>query len=421
MNTEPNARSEKRVSPPRVARALWPWRKASAETAQPAPAATPARLRVAYVADTFEGGVSGGTFSAMRFVEALRAEHDVTVLATGGKAGPDRVVLPGLQLPLRAMKANGFTFALPRRRELEATLTGFDVVHLQFPFWASFVALDCARRAGVPVVAAFHVQPENILRNVGLRTPWMSRAIYKLWVNRLYNRADAVVCPTPFAEEMLRRNGLAVPSHVVSNGVSPAIRRLTVARDPRWADAFLVLMVGRLAAEKRHDLMIEALRRSRHRERIRLVIAGAGPQERALRRLARGLPHPPEIGFFSNAAGGPLERLYNTADLLVHCSEVEIEGMAVLEAMSCGLPALVASSPDSAAPRFAVGPEFLFASGDPADLATRVDWLIEHPAELARAREQAHRVSRSYGFDASVARLVDVYRSVVRPPARATG
>ena len=310
-------------------------------------------LRIAFVTDTFDGAVSGGTRSAVRFVEALRDGHDVVVVTTGGEEQPARRVLPGFQLPVRAMRASGFTMAFPRRSTLEAALDGADVVHLQFPFWLSFAALARARRAHIPVVAAFHVQPENLLLNVGLRSRPISDAMYRFWVRRLYNRADAVVCPSPFAEDKLRSHGLTAPAFVVSNGISPAIRRRRLPREPHHEGTFVVLMVGRLAPEKRHDLMFEALARAKHRDRIRLVVAGAGPRERQLRRAAARLPHPPEIGFVSDRR---LERLYNTADLLVHCSEVELEGMAVLEAMSCGLPVLVADSPESAASDLALGP-----------------------------------------------------------------
>ena len=367
-------------------------------------------LHIAFVADTFDGAVTGGTRSAVRFVHALRRQHDVVVLASGGRDEPDRVVLPGFQLPVRAMRGSGFTMAFPQRSTLEAVLADADVVHLQFPFWLSFTALACARRAGTPVVAAFHVQPENLLLNVGLRSRRLSHAIYRFWVSRLYNRADAVVCPSPFAEEKLRSQGLAVPSFVVSNGLSPAIRRRCLPREPHHEGTFLVLMVGRLAAEKRHDVMFEALARARHRDRIRLVVAGAGPRERELRRRALRLPHPPEISFVSDQR---LERLYNTADLFVHCSEVELEGMAVLEAMSCGLPVLVADSPESAAARLALGPEFRFTSGDPTDLAARIDHHVEHAGELAAARERTYAAAQAYAFEASAARLVEVYHHVL--------
>ena len=49
-------------------------------------------MRIAFVTDTFEDGISGGVVTGVRFVEALRQRHEVTVLATG-RSAPGKVVL----------------------------------------------------------------------------------------------------------------------------------------------------------------------------------------------------------------------------------------------------------------------------------------------------------------------------------------
>ena len=61
--------------------------------------------------------------------------------------------------------------ARPDHAVLARTFSQVDIVHLQFPFWLSFAALAEARRANKPVVASFHVQPENALLNIGIRVP----------------------------------------------------------------------------------------------------------------------------------------------------------------------------------------------------------------------------------------------------------
>jgi len=372
-------------------------------------------VRIVFVADTLDDGLGGGPVSARRVVRALRQQHEVLVVTASGQPGPGRLRLPAFQLPLRAMRAMRFRLAVPRRRLLERAIAGADVVHLQFPFPVSFAALAAARRAGVPVVAGFHVQPENLLLNVGVRTERLSDALYRFWVRRFYDRADAVVCPSQFAERLLRAHGLRAPSFVISNGVPPGLRRRHFAREPAHEGRFLLLAVGRLASEKRHDVLFEALRLAKHADRVSLVVAGAGPLEPELRRAARELPSPTEIGFVDEER---LERLYNTADLMVHCSEVELEGMAVLEALHCGLPALVADSPGSAATQFALGSDFLFRNGDPRDLAERIDQHVEHAAALAGARRRAVELAAHYAFDACVEELVAVYRGVQREGRR---
>lgn len=352
--------------------------------------------------------------SAQRFVAALRAHHDVTVLATG-PPGDGRAPLPAFTLPPfgRLMREMGFVFAWPHRPTLERVIGEADVLHVQFPFLLGVRATAVARRLGTPVVAASHLQPENMFLNVGLRSPRLVEWTWRLFLRTVYQRADVVVCPSAFAREELLRRGLTVPTEVISNGIAPGFVPGRAERPARHAGRFLVLSVGRLAREKRLDVVIEGVRRSRHAGRLQLVIAGRGPEESRLRDRAASLPLPAEVGFVSD---DELLRLLRTADLMLHASEVELEGMAVLEALGCGLPALVADAPLSAARELALADDLRFLPGDPGDLARRLDALLDEPARLASLRARALEAARGFSLAASVARLEGVYHRVARPP-----
>jgi glycosyltransferase involved in cell wall biosynthesis len=116
-----------------------------------------------------------------------------------------------------------------------------------------------------------------------------------------------------------------------------------------------------------------------------------------------------------------LRRLLATADLLVHASEVELEGMAVLEALACGTPALVARAPGSAAQQFALSDDFLFEPGDPDDLARRLDLLVEAPERLRESRAHALALAGRYRFEDSVRQLEALYLRVAGRRSAATG
>ena len=368
------------------------------------------RLHIAFVADTYDATIAGGVRSARRFVEGLRARHEVTVVAAGA-AAEGFLGLPAFYPPFfgGVMRENGFVFAVPRRRVLAALFRRVDVVHVQFPFWLGLRAAALANELGTPLVSAFHVQPENLLRNIGLRSPRLAAWTYRLFLRRLYDRSDAVVCPSRFALEQLRALGLRAPAEVISNGAPADLGPAQLDRPERHRGKLLVLAVGRLAREKRLEVTIEGVRRSRHAGRIQLVVTGRGPEEAQVRRLGATLPLPAEIGFVSD---GELRRLLATADLLVHASEFELEGMAVLEALACGTPALVARAPGSAAQQFALADDFLFEPGDPDDLARRLDLLIEAPERLREARAQALALAGRYRFEDSIRRLEALYLRV---------
>jgi glycosyltransferase involved in cell wall biosynthesis len=365
-------------------------------------------MKIAFVVDMLHASSGGGILSGNNVVDRLRRDHEVVTIASDGD-----VRLRSFQLPFQAMRETGFVMAKPNRELLRSAFAGQDVVHLQFPFWLSLAALAEARALGKPVVAAFHIQPENLLLNVGIHSGRVSDALYRLAIKHLYSRVDAVVCPTAFAEQKLRSHGLRTPTFVVSNGVSPDVAKATASmgEHPQGnSGTFFILAVGRLAEEKRQDVIIEAVRQSRHRDRIRLVLSGEGPRGDELRRLAGSLPGGAEIGFL------PREKLlqyFSEADLFVHASEVELEGMAVLEAMSEGLPVLVAQAPESAASAFALDDNFRFPAGDAATLSARIDALIEDRQKLRSAGVAYRQRAHTFDFERSVDRLVDVYRTVL--------
>jgi 1,2-diacylglycerol 3-alpha-glucosyltransferase len=372
-------------------------------------------MRIAFVTDTYDGGISGGAVTGVRFVEALRRYHEVTVVATGDPA-PGKVCVPGFQVPLRAMRENRITFGWPTREILEGVFATVDLVHIQFPFLLGIASVKIARRIGIPVVSAFHVQPENFLYNLGLRAPRIVAWMHHWWIRRVFEPADAVVVPSAFAAERLKQYGLTTPTWVISNGAHVTPRPRAAWRDRR-TPPYVLLCVGRLAPEKRQDVIIDAVARCRHREQVRLVVAGAGHFETRLRARATKHGLPVEFGYVSDER---LAQLYDEATLFIHAGEVELEGMAVVDAMAAGLPVLVADAPDSASRAFASGPEFRFRPGDADDLAAHIDALLDAPAMLAAGARRSLERSGQHDFQRSARTLEQLYETVLaqsRPSA----
>ena len=96
-----------------------------------------------------------------------------------------------------------------------------------------------------------------------------------------------------------------------------------------------------------------------------------------------------EIAFFSRQ---DLLNLLRCADLYCHPAEVEIESIACLEAIACGLVPVIANSPKSAAKSFALDEKSLFKNKDPEDMAAKIDyWSSTRPS----ARTTAGNISRA--------------------------
>jgi 1,2-diacylglycerol 3-alpha-glucosyltransferase len=374
---------------------------------------TQRRLKIAYAIDTFDGVKTGGVISARRFVNALRERHDVTVIA-GGPSGEGRVGLPRFTIPPfgRVMREMGFIFAWPSRAVLEPVLRNADVLHVQFPFYFGIRAAALARKLGTPVVAASHLQPENMFHNIGIHSQWLVEQTWRFFIAALFGKVDQVVAPTAFGLQELRSRGLKGPAEIVSNGIPPQFHPGPAEREGRLRDRFVVLAVSRLAKEKRIDVTIEAVRRCRNASRIQLMLYGHGPEEARLRRLSATLPLPAEIRVVEEEE---MPELMRASDLLVHASDIELEGMAVLEALGTGLPALVSNAPMSAAAGLAISDEFRFRPGDVEDLAGKIDHLIEHPERLAAARTASLIAAEGLTLKASIAKMEAIYQRLARP------
>ncbi len=384
---------------------------------------------ITLVIDTFDVGNNGTTVSAMRFAATLVARgHTVRVVAAGepddaagqGPAGPEMYWVPELVVPIASRLAHrqSTMFAKPVREVLIAAIEGADVVHIYEPWPLGRAAERVARQLGVPAIAAFHIQPENVTYNIGLGwLPLAAHIVYILLRVAFYRRFADIHCPSTFIAAQLRRHGYRARLHVISNGVDSDFRpgpgRMRDADEP-----FRILMVGRFSPEKRQDVLIRAARRSRHAARIQLHFAGHGPREKRLRRMATKLANPAQFGYYSQKE---LIELIRGCDLYVHASDVEIEGLSCMEAFSCGLVPVISDSRQSATGQFALGPSNLFRSGDPASLAERIDSWIDDPAALDAASDTYSRYAELFTVDRSVKAIERVYARAGEVPEAPAG
>jgi len=121
---------------------------------------------------------------------------------------------------------------------------------------------------------------------------------------------------------------------VAHNSVSPSPAFKPVHRSPT-VDRFTVLFVGRLQARKRVDYLLRAC--AQLELNPRLVIVGDGPEREKLESLAKETY--PGAKFVGARHGVELEPYFMEADLFVLPGT---GGLAVQEAMSYGLPVIVA-------------------------------------------------------------------------------
>lgn len=308
------------------------------------------------------------------------------------------------------MKKMNTPLAVPSHRILNRALRGQDIVHVQFPFFLGLKAIRVARRLKIPVVTTFHIQAEHLAMNAGIHSKKFIRYCYKFWMKHYFNKSDLVICPSIFAETELKFYELKAPSTVISNGVIPLFKPAPVKKPLNLSGKFIILSVGRFAPEKHQGKIITAINASAHSENIQLILLGEGPLKERLIETGKILPNPPLL---YSLPQDKMAEYYNFSDLYVHPATVEVECMAVLEAMACGLPVLIGRSPKSATSQFALDDRSLFDADDALDLRNKIDYWIEHPKELTSAKEKYSAYSRMFRIEASFEKLVSCYHNLV--------
>ena len=292
-------------------------------------------MRIAYVTESFPPDVNGVASTAMRVAEQLlRSGHQPLVIAPAAASGRPAVDpgFPVVRVPAAGLPLYpGFRVGLPGPAVRAAIARhGPDLVHLAGPVVLGAGGCGAARRLGLPVIAVYATDLAAYARAYHLGPAGQAAAWRHL--RRIHNQADRTLAPCRATAATLRARGFE-RVHVWGRGVDaamfhPSRRSASLRSDLAPGGELIVGYVGRLAAEKRLDLLsgVAGL------PGIRLVIVGAGPAEAAARRALPGAL------FLGQRQAAELARVYASLDVFIHAGPHETFGNTLQEAAASGLP-----------------------------------------------------------------------------------
>jgi glycosyltransferase involved in cell wall biosynthesis len=233
----------------------------------------------------------------------------------------------------------------------------------------------------------------------------------------VFNRVTVVTTPTETAAQILRRQKVRVPVQAISCGVDlahfcpdPDISRAEIRQrcglDPQRV---VLLFVGRLAREKRIEVLLEAIHRL-DRDDLQLAIAGSGKHERALRALAGRLALDGRVVFTGFVPADKLPALLNSVDLFAIASDSETQSIATLEAMATGRPVLAADA--RALPELVQSGlnGYLFRAGDVEDACRRITQLAGEKTRWALMGAAGRAMARRHSLESTVRSYEALYR-----------
>ncbi|NWF67524.1 MAG: glycosyltransferase family 1 protein [Chloroflexi bacterium] len=372
--------------------------------------------RVALFAEAFlpkVDGVSKTAFLTLRYLqqtgrEALVFAPDIAI----GALGNTRVVrFPSLGFP----KAPETRMAFPHPQIIhEIRAFQPDLIHLFSPALMSVSGMLLGRALGIPVIANYQTDLPGYAPVYGF--PAFTQRMTRDWLRFLHNGCHLTLAPSHFTLRQLRRAGYKRLRHW-GRGVdnerfqplrySPQMRtRLLNGRDPQ---ALLCLYVGRLAAEKRVDLLVEVARTPG----VALTIVGDGALREDLERIfADTATH-----FTGYMYGEELAQAYASADVFLFTGPNETFGQVVQEAMASGLPSVVIDQ-GGAADLVQQGVSGFICPPHPGKFAEYVRRLRDDAALRRSMARAARRAAENKPWEALMAQLEDYYREALDMNAR---
>ena len=381
-------------------------------------------MKILLVIDDYISSNNGTTISCRRFAGELRRQgHEVKVLGTSLPDEPDMFRLEEYHLPIvdGLVRANDFHFSKVDMAVIRKAVAWADVVHCMMPFMLTYRTEQVVREMHKPATAAFHIQPENLLSAVRLgKWRLVNDMLYAMWRRGIYDKFHFIHCPSEFMRQEMLDHRYKGDIRAISNGISDAFCLQEKRKTEKTEGKIVVTMVGRLAREKRQDVIIRAVRKSKYADRIQIVFAGKGPLERFYKRLGRRLKNPPMFVYLNRQE---LLNLLAATDVYVHASDMESEAISCIEAFATGLVPVISDSRKSATKQFAIDSRSLFKAGSPKDLAQKIDYWLDNPEEKKRMEAAYAKQGLDYTLEASVRKCVKMFEDAIeanrRKPAAA--
>jgi phosphatidylinositol alpha 1,6-mannosyltransferase len=395
-------------------------------------------VRIAIVTESFRPDVNGVAHSVVRVAEHLvRRGHHPLVIAPrparrshadegraaesradasrGAESGADesQADYPVVRVPSVPMPGYGrFRLGMPCPA-IRTALTSHrtELVHLASPFFLGARGSAVAQQLGVPQVAVYQTDVPGYAR--AYHAGRLGEAAAWRWLRGIHNAADRTLAPSTASAARLHAQGIPRVwlwgRGVDTERFDPAKRSAGLRRSLAPGGEVLVGYVGRLAVEKRVDLLAQVATQPG----TRLVIVGSGPAEAMLRRTL------PSAVFLGQRQGGDLAEIFASLDIFVHSGCYETFGQTIQEAAASGLPVVAPAvgGPLDLVQDGVTG--YLVTPGDAAALATAVARLAADPVRRAAQGRAARSAVVLRSWAAVGDALIDHYSAVLAVAPRA--
>jgi 1,2-diacylglycerol 3-alpha-glucosyltransferase len=239
-------------------------------------------------------------------------------------------------------------------------LRGFqpDIIHTQSPFGAGIEALIASKILRVPLVGTNHTPIIEFMNYAPFHPKWFVE-IFVRFYSWYYNRCSFISAPcNALLDDMAKHNfnkadkNGALKCEAISNPVlldsfvplkndEEGAQQKAALKKRFGFSPHTILFAGRLATEKNIDVIIRALPIiQKEIPDITFAITGHGNAESSLKKLVVQLGLQDKVIFMGYVDFKDFPLVYQASDIFVVTSTAETQCISLMQAFSCGLPAI---------------------------------------------------------------------------------
>ena len=299
-----------------------------------------------------------------------------------------------------------------------------DIIHTNTEFIIGRFGKTMAKKLNIPVVHTFHTLYEKTPNYFIKGMPTLSDKTTTMFVRSFLkeNIKEFIVPSVKTVKSLRGRYRVRENINVIPTGVDVEKYEKDIISEEELLslrkelgidrDDFVITFAGRLGYEKKIYILIEA-----HKEIIKkhpntkLLIIGNGPEESYLRDLARRYGVYDSVIFTGKIEHEEISKYYILADILATASDMETQGLTVLEAMaaSCPVVCLLDDAFKDVVKENYNGNFFR----NRAEYVKKVKFLIENPTKLYIMEKNAYKTAQAYSLDKCIQKIEKIYEKAI--------
>jgi glycosyltransferase involved in cell wall biosynthesis len=290
--------------------------------------------------------------------------------------------------------------------------TPFDVLHAFWVDEAGFSAALAGSWLRRPVVVSLGGGELTHLSDINYGAQrFLAR---RLTTRYAIKTASLVTAGSPYQLDLCRTHSIPESKlRLAPLGVDTALFHPTnLIIPPFTLHNFTLVQAASLLPVKNQPLLLKTLSLVKKEiAHLKLNLAGTGPLHAELVNLAQALDLTGNITWQQQLAYPDMTQLYQSSHLYLQTSRHESQGMAVLEAMACGLPVL--GTPVGVAREVACLPPQTSAEG----LAAQVVEIFSDAVRYRDLRQQAYKIIEAeYALPRTLNNFLSIYTEALGTP-----